>query len=329
MKKTKTILLTLFVLVAAALSAARGSALAQELKKIKHGYVAEPGYYWDVFQAQANGFFKTEGLDVDSTRFDVTTQTVTALVTGAVNIASVTPDVAMLATIKGQGDVIIVSNEVRLPTWDLLALPEIKTYVDLKGKVLGVSQLQSASTLNLRQLLRKNGLKDNEYNILQVGGSSKRYAALQSKQIAATLITEPLNFEAMDAGFRKLGGVYEASVVPSVVYAVTRAWATANEKVLVSLLRAVYRAQDWINNSKNKKAAVDLMVELSKAQRTSVEKTYDKFVSDLKVYNRGDITADIIKKTLEDMVEIEAISKPIPDPNKMLDLSFRQKALSK
>jgi ABC-type nitrate/sulfonate/bicarbonate transport system substrate-binding protein len=329
MKKTKTILLALFVLVAAALSAARGSALAQELKKIKHGYVAEPGYYWDVFQAQANGFFKTEGLDVDSTRFDVTTQAVTALVTGAVNIASVTPDVAMLATIKGQGDVIIVSNEVRLPTWDLLALPEIKTYVDLKGKVLGVSQLQSASTLNLRQLLRKNGLKDNEYNILQVGGSSKRYAALQSKQIAATLLTEPVNFEAIDAGYRKLGGVYEASVVPSVVYAVTRAWATANEKVLVSLLRAVYRAQDWINNSKNKKEAVDLMVELSKAQRTSVEKTYDKFVSDLKVYNRGDINADIIKKTLEDMVEIEAISKPIPDPNKMLDLSFRQKALSK
>jgi ABC-type nitrate/sulfonate/bicarbonate transport system substrate-binding protein len=329
MKKTKTILLALFVLVAAALSAARGSALAQELKKIKHGYVAEPGYYWDVFQAQANGFFKAEGLDVDSTRFDVTTQTVTALVTGAVNIASVTPDVAMLATIKGQGDVIIVSNEVRLPTWDLLALPEIKTYVDLKGKVLGVSQLQSASTLNLRQLLRKNGLKDNEYNILQVGGSGKRYAALQSKQIAATLLTEPVNFEAMDAGYRKLGGVYEASVIPSVVYAVTRAWATANEKVLVSLLRAVYRAQDWINNSKNKKEAVDLMVELSKAQRTSVEKTYDKFVSDLKVYNRGDINADIIKKTLEDMVEIEAISKPIPDPNKMLDLSFRQKALSK
>jgi ABC-type nitrate/sulfonate/bicarbonate transport system substrate-binding protein len=126
-----------------------------------------------------------------------------------------------------------------------------------------------------------------------------------------------------------LGGVYEASVVPSAVITVSRAWAKANEKILVGFLRAVYRAQDWINNPKNKKEAVDLMVELSKAQRTSVERTYDKFVSDLKVYNRGDINADIIKKTLEDMVEIEAISKPIPDPNKMLDLSFRQKALSK
>jgi NitT/TauT family transport system substrate-binding protein len=329
MKKTKTILLALFVLVAAALSAARGSALAQELKKIKHGYVAEPGYYWDVFQAQANGFFKAEGLDVDSTRFDVTSQAVTALVTGAINVASPTPDVAMLATIKGQGDVIIVSNEVRLPTWDLLVQPEIKTYADLKGKVIGVSQLQSASTLSLRQLFRKHGLKDNDYNILQVGGSGKRYAAIQSKQIAGALVTEPLNFEAMDAGYRKLGGVYEASVVPGVVFAVTRAWATANEKFLVSFLRAVYRTQDWINNTKNKSGAVDLMVDLSKAQRTSVERTYDKYVADLKVYNRGDITADVIKKTLEDMVEIEAISKPIPDPNKFLDLSFRQKALSK
>ncbi len=320
---------TVLLLAAAVLGAARGSALPQELKKIKHGYIAEPGYYWDVFQAQANGFFKSEGLDVESTRFDVTSQAVTALVTGAINIASPTPDVAMLAAIKGQGDVIIVSNEIRLPTWDLLVQPEIKTYADLKGKVLGVSQLQSASTLNLRQLLRKNGLKDSDYNVLQIGGSSKRYAALQSKQIAATLITEPVNFEAMDAGYRKLGGVYEASIVPSAVITVSRAWANTNEKILVGFLRAVYRAQDWINNPKNKKEAVDLMVDLSKAQRTSVEKTYDKYVSDLKVYNRGDINAEVIKKTLEDMVEIEAISKPIPDPNKFLDLSFRQKALSK
>jgi ABC-type nitrate/sulfonate/bicarbonate transport system substrate-binding protein len=319
-------LMLLVFIVAVALSV---PAAAQDLKKIKHGYVAEPGYYWDVFQAQANGFFKNEGLDVDSTRFDVTSQAVTALVTGAINISSPTPDVAMLAAIKGQGDVIIVSNEVRLPTWDLLVQPDVKSYADLKGKVLGVSQLQSASTLNLRQLLRKHGLKDDDYNVLQVGGSGKRYAALQSKQIAASLITEPVNFEAMDAGFKKLGGVYEVSAVPSVVIAVSRAWAQANEKLLVAFLRAMYRGQEWINNAKNKKAAVDLMVELSKAQRSSVERTYDKFVSDLKVYNRGDISAEVIRKTLEDMVEIDAISKPIPDANKFLDLSYRQKALAK
>ncbi|HEX9445808.1 MAG TPA: ABC transporter substrate-binding protein [Candidatus Binatia bacterium] len=326
MKRMNKVVLALLVAAAALSGAMSGSAPAQQTK-IKHGYVAEPGYYWDVFQAQANGFFKSEGLDVESTRFDITSQAVTALVTGAVNIASVTPDVAMLATIKGQGEVIIVSNEVRLPTWDFIVQPDVKAYAELKGKVLGVSQLQSASTLNLRQLLRKNGLKDGDYNVLQVGGSGKRYAALQSKQIAGTLITEPVNFEAMDAGFRKLGGVYEVSVVPSVVFAVSRSWAAANEKALVSLLRAVYKAQDWINNVKNKKGAVDLMVDLSKAQRASVERTYDKFVNDLKVYNRGDISADVIKTTLEDMAEIDAISKPVPDPNKFLDLGYRQKAL--
>ena len=133
----------------------------------------------------------------------------------------------------------------------------------------------------------------------------------------------------MDAGFRKLGGVYDVSVVPSVVLAVTRSWASANEKLLVGFLRAVYKAQDWLNNPKNKKEAVDLMVDLSKAHRPSVERTYDKFTSQLKVYNRGAITADVIKRTLQDMAEIEAISKPIPDANKLLDLTYRQKALAK
>ena len=71
------------------------------------------------------------------------------------------------------------------------------------------------------------------------------------------------------------------------------------------------------------------MVDLSKAHRPSVERTYDKFTSQLKVYNRGAITADVIKRTLQDMAEIEAISKPIPDANKLLDLTYRQKALAK
>ena len=328
MKIRTTLILSLVSALALFVVAPRRST-AQDLKKIRHGYVAEPGYYWDVFQAQALGFFKQEGLDVESTRFDLTSQAVTAIATAASEIASVTPDVAMLATIKGQGDVVIVSNEVRLPTWDLIVQPDIKSYGELKGKILGVSQLQSASTLNLRQLMRKHGLKDNDYTVLQVGGSGKRYAAIQSKQIAGSLITEPVNFEAMDAGFRKLGGVYEVSVVPSVTLAVTRSWAKANEKILVGFLRAVYKAQDWLNNTKNKKEAVDLMVDLSKAHRPSVERTYDKYVSELKVYNRGAITAEVIKQTLQDMAEIEAISKPIPDPNKLLDLSYRQKALAK
>lgn len=303
-------------------------ASAQELKKIKHAYIAEPGYYWDVFEAQELGFFKAEGIEVESTRFDTTSQGVAALVTGAVHFGSVTPDVAMLAAIKGQGDVVIVSNEVRIPTWDFMVQPEIKSYADLKGKVIGVSQLQSASTLNLRQLLRKHGLKDDDYTILQVGGTSKRYAALQSKQIAGALITEPVNFEAMDAGYRMLGGVYEASAVPSVVIAVTRSWAKANEKILVGLLRALYRAQDWFNNAANKKAAVDLMVRLSKAKPGSVEKTYDKYTKELKVYNRGEITPQVIKETLEDMAAIGAISKPVPSPEQFLDLSYRKKALA-
>jgi ABC-type nitrate/sulfonate/bicarbonate transport system substrate-binding protein len=327
--KIKSGLIVSLALLLSLFALAPRQSTAQELKKIRHAYVAEPGFYWDVFEAQALGFFKQEGLDVESTRFDVTPQAVTAVATGASEVASVTPDVAMLATIKGQGDVVIVSNEVRLPTWDLIVQPDIKTYADLKGKILGVSQLQSASTLNLRQLMHKHGLKDSDYTILQVGGSGKRYAAIQSKQIAGSLITEPVNFEAMDAGFRKLGGVYDVSVVPSVVFAVTRSWASANEKLLVGFLRAVYKAQDWLNNTKNKKEAVDLMVDLSKAHRSSVERTYDKYTSELKVYNRGAITADVIKRTLQDMVEIDAISKPIPDPNKVLDLSYRQKALAK
>ena len=325
----KRIIVIFSLILCGFLALASEWALAQGLKKVKHAYIAEPGFYWDVFEAQELGYFKAEGLDVESTRFDTTSQGVTALVTGAVQFASVTPDVPMLAAIKGEGDVIIVSNEVRIPTWDFLVQPEIKSYADLKGKILGVSQLQSASTLNLRQLLRKYGLKDDDYTILQVGGTAKRYAALKSKQIAGALITEPVNFEALDAGYRKLGGVYEASIIPSVVVAVTRSWTNANERTVVGLLRAIYKAQDWLNDTKNKKAAVDLMVRLSKAKQDAVERSYDKYTKELKVYNRGEITSEVIKETLEDMEAIGAISKPIPDPNRFLDLSFRKKALGK
>ena len=302
---------------------------AQGLKQVKHAYIAEPGYYWDVFEAENLGYFKAEGIDVESVRFDVTSQGMTALVTGAAQFGSLTPDVALLAAIKGQGDAVIVSNEVRIATWDFLVLRDIKSYAELKGKIIGVSQLQSASTLDLRQLLRRHGLQDSDYTILQVGGSAKRYAALKSRQIAGALITEPVNFEAMDAGFRKLGGVYEVSTIPSVVITMLRSWAKANEKTTVGLLRAIYRAQDWLNDTRNRAAAVDLMVKLSKAKRSSVERTYDKYINDLKVYNRGAITIEKITQTLQEMAGIGAISKPIPAPAPFLDLSFRTEALAK
>lgn len=329
-KKRLTVLLIAALGLALTVGTSVRTAKAKPLKEFKYGYIAEPGYYWDFFEAQHLGYFRAQGLKMESaTRFDVTSQGVTALVTGAVNIASVTPDVAMLANIKGQGDVVIISNEVRLPTWDLLVQPNIRTYAELKGKILGVSQIQSASTLNLRQLLRKHGLKDNEYTVLQVGGSGKRYAAMRSKQIAGALVTEPLNFSAMDAGYRKLGGVYEASVVPSVVVTVTRTWARAHESLVVGVLRALYRAQNWLNNTRHKKQAVALMVKLSKAKPRDVSRTYDKYVRQLKVYNDGAITSHVIRETLEDMAQIHAISRPIPDPNKFLDLSYREKALRK
>ncbi len=206
----ETSMLRVLALVAlAAQMAFTGAVLAQERTKLVWGYTNPSSYYWDVYAAIDLGYMADEKLDVDAVNTPSAGQGAQMLLSSSVDILSANMEVAISAKEHG-ADIIFVGGELARATFALTVGPDIKGYADLKGKTLGVTQLTEASTTMLKLLLQKNGVPDGAYDLVTVGGTPNRLAALKSGVISATMLSQPADFQAQSLGMRVLGYAYEA-----------------------------------------------------------------------------------------------------------------------
>ena len=231
--------------------------------KVVWGYTNPSSYYWDVYAAIELGFLKQEGLDVEPINIPTVGTALRTLLTGDLGILSVNTEVAISAMEK-EADIVLVGAETTKPTFAFVARPEFKTFTDLRGKTLGVTQLDEASTTMLKLLLQKHGVKSGEYDLVTTGGTPNRYAALKTGAIAATMLSQPVDFLAESEGMRILGHAFEVFDGPLVSIAVQNKWAKANSDTLVSFLRATVKGSRWLHDPANKQKAMSLLMAATK-----------------------------------------------------------------
>ena len=204
-----------------------------------------------------------------------------------------------------------------------MARPEIKTFADLKGKLLGATQLQDASARMLIELMKKNGVQRNDYDLIALGGTPNRFAALNSGAVAGTLLSPPLNYKATSLGMKTLGYAWESFDGPQVVFTVQKSWAQKNEDKLVSFLRAASRGVDFLYDRKNREKAAEILVKSIGGTKEDALANYDEWMGANKVMaEKLNITPAGIKAFLD-------IRDSKEDPNKFLTLTYLQKALAK
>jgi NitT/TauT family transport system substrate-binding protein len=291
--------------------------------KLKWGHINATAFYWDVYAAIAQGFMTDEDLEVEALRIDTASQSVQMLVTGAVQILSGNTELAINAIDRG-GDVVIVGNETARVPWSLMARPEIKTIADLKGKIVGVTQLTDASTTMTRLLLQKGGLAPGDYDVIQVGGTPTRYAALERGAIHATVLAQPADFRASQGGMRRLGGVQDAFEGPAIVFTVQRSWAQKNEDVVVRFLRGAVRGMEWLNNPKNRAEAIQVLAKRINVSEEHAAATYDLYIEQKVISSDGYLPPEHIKNYL-------SLSRStVPDDvSKYVDLGYLERSRTK
>src|SRR5437870_9552035 len=87
----------------------------------------------------------------------------------------------------------------------LVTAPNIKRVEDLKGKKFGISSFGGTPHSEAIMILRKYGLNpEKDVTFLQIGGSSARYAALDSGSIDAAMLVPPFNKLEKKRGFNEL-----------------------------------------------------------------------------------------------------------------------------
>ena len=154
---------------------------------------------------------------------------------------------------------------------------DIKTFADLRGRVLVVDAVNTAYALQVKKILAQNGVREGEYTLKPVGAGVYRLKAmLDDKSNAGGILNLPFTVQAELAGLRSLGrttdmlGPYQGAGA----YAM-RAWAEKNRDVLVRYLAAYIETVRFVRNPANKAENVAILMAKLTLPRNVAERTYE------------------------------------------------------
>ena len=305
----------------------RGGGAAAAPTSFDIGLLPPAAFQWGTYAAMDHGFYAAQGIEPDVVQLGSPNEAARAVVSGSVPIAHFSVDAAVRA-IEGGGNMTVVASEISNPAFSLIAQPEIRDYADLRGKAIAVSAPKDGAAVVLRLWLRTRGLADGDYDFASVGTTPNRYAALKSRGADAAIMTQPVDFMAMSEGYRLLGR--STDVLQQFTYmavAVNRDWAREHRPELVRYLRGLGAGIDWLYTPANKDAAIEILMERSKADRDAVTKTYAVYVEEGKVLPRhAEVSLPGLQTFLQAMIELGDLPGPTADPARYVDLSVAQAA---
>ncbi len=294
---------------------------AQSKKEIKWGApIVASSYYWDVLAAIELGYMDAEGLSIKIINNDTPVQNLQFLATGAIDISSINTELAISAIDKGADFKFVAAEDDRV-AFVLMSRPEINGYADLRGKTLGVTQLQESTATMIRLLLEKHGVKRTEYEFIALGGSPNRFAALVRGAVAATMLSPPFDFKAQAEGMKRMGDAFEAFEGVGVVVAVRTDWAKANAEALIGFLRAAAKAQRYLYDPQNKQRAVDILVKYTRSARDDMARSYDSYYGADKVMSPD---LQLTERALQPWLDLRASTEK---PSRYMDTSYWKRAV--
>src|ERR1044072_5285568 len=188
------------------------NAQAQTKDSIILGYTGSSGIFAGQWIAQEAGLYDKYGIHADQVLLPGASRMVQAMLGGDVPFASAGGNAAVDANLAG-GDFVMVGSLAKVPAFYIMALPEIKSVKDLRGKAVGVARLNSATDFTMRYVLRANGLEpDKDVKIIQTGDVFAGAAAMSSGLIVAAPFSSPANLKAEAVGARVLLNMGKAGV---------------------------------------------------------------------------------------------------------------------
>ena len=287
MRHWKSIVM-LMVFVIGSLDSASGA------DKIRIGYPAAVGHFITLPLAEKNGFFREEGIDAEIVRIRPQAA-VPALVNGEIDyFACVGPVVT--AAIAGV-PVRLVATFVPTFPMMLVARPEFKSVMDLKGKTVGIGVVGSTPHIVTRLLLKHFGL-DPEKDVKSVAGGSTeaRLAALQQGLFSATVLAPPFDFFAKKFGFRILARTLDILTYPEGGLSTTIKKITDRPDEVRRVIRAGVKANRYIRMERE--GTTKFLVQWQNVSAEVAAATYD---SVSKAYNDdGTVPEDGLRTVIEE-----------------------------
>lgn len=201
-------------------------------------YPAISGINAPLWYATEQNFFPKYGLDVELIYIPTALQATRVVLTGDSEIAF-SGGAPVVNAVLGGADLVFIGGVANVPAFYMMAVPEIKSVAELRGKTVGVTRFGSSTDFAMRYLLQKQGFNpDKDVNILQLGGMPELAAALSKRLIVAAPLSAPTHIRARAAGAQPLLDMAKAGIYfPHTAVITKRAYLKTNRETTVNFFR--------------------------------------------------------------------------------------------
>src|SRR5499426_104824 len=265
--------------------------------------------------AEREGYFVREGLDFSMLPVPGGGERlIAALHDGTADISHVATPFLIQAALAGS-DAVAIAAEFNNPVYSLIAKPEIRTFADLKGKLIGLADEAGTITISTRKLLKINGVRDGDFRVKIIEGTPTRWNCLKHGECDAVPLGQPQDLLALKEGFRLLGVSNDA--VPDFLYTVTaarRSWAEKNRDAVIRYVRGLGAALKFIREPKNRKAVIKTVVETTGTPADIAQQTLTLFFEPERnvLPKQGEINVKGLAQVIAFMGEAGLLKGPLP-----------------
>jgi ABC-type nitrate/sulfonate/bicarbonate transport system substrate-binding protein len=294
---------------------------------VEYGTISKTAWGWPALVAMEKGLLDRAGLDVNVTLFRTPPNGAQLFTAGSLDLGSINPETVIRSVDNGAPMVMIASDSNGAP-YSLIVQPDVRSFADLRGKTFPGSGPREQTTVWLRNILKANGLEDSDFEIVMIGATPERLAALRSGAVAGALVAQPQDFQLMADGYRRLGVLNDyIPPHPISVHAGRQDWLRDHAETAVAALRALRDGVRWLYDPANKEEAIAILAREIVVAEPLARQTYEMLVEQIKLWSPDlDLPASTVQKSIDFLAQIGELTAPLPSPDKYLDRRYIEEA---
>lgn len=283
---------------------------AQEKKALRVAFVSLSWHQELPFRiARVKGYFKEQGLAIESILIRGGPAAIAALASGDVDFASIGGAQAPIRSRARGLDVFIIGSLSNRVNYTMIGARNVRAVEDLKGKIIGVTGAGAFSDFVVRVYLKNNGLDADKDVILRpLGGTVLRVSALERGIIAAAPFSAEEAVGLLKKGFPMIANLSESLTIPQSILVARGEMLEKYPETTKRFLKAIIQGLRLVRS--NKKEALQAGYDAGlKGDPDTVSRAYDLYAAaytpDLSVAAEGmqlmldeDVRSGIVDKSM-------------------------------
>jgi NitT/TauT family transport system substrate-binding protein len=166
--------------------------------------------------------------------------------------------------------------QIDKPLLYLYAQPEITSMADLAGKSVGIASIGDSTQMAVTAQLAANGMNANQVTFIANASGSNALAALESRQMAATVVSPPQDIVVEQAGFHNLGFLGDHFDFLATGIIVSDDTLRDRPDLVRSMVRAMLKGHRYMKA--NREGTIALMAQFQDVDQDFAALTYDRYM---------------------------------------------------